>query len=679
MSNGKSNKVASRVFGRNVFNELDTSLCYTPSPGSSKKSTNLVESQTKINSSIFTSILEEGESTSQSTPAPTVLFLSDRSTDHASAANMTLEKRVSFAQDGKENMNDSVIRVASESLNSIRSAELNRLRASKKKSPMRRNLVKMTEAAIDDATTSLKSSTSKKKNHPVSSSVFQSVNAGRTARLKVLRQKAKATKSVSFRWDQENTKSKSLQKTVEENRRQIRAIQRKITSNHFKDKARQDDAKKMERLAEIEKEYMFKSTVFQEHQQTLKLGRDKNRKMSIDARTKIRRNKREAEEVLRIRKLDEDHAMFEVRADLHKSRMEAKEANAEKRRMSFQFRAGDARRIRDIRSEWKENIVSEKHIGHELERAAARDVESYKKQMKKESRDDLKKRNMEARDSRKREKDKAYEAMMAEHRSYELKWEGERDAEAYRKRMQEERRKSLACRNKESERHAKVMEELRNIANDKEAQSFMLKFSAENDAKEYIAKVAEERRKSLKLRGKEARKRRQYEEEEQSKAIEYGLIEGALQSDCQRDIEKYKTECAERRRKSFQYRGKQVQLQRLEEEERRLEQMQKNEESFKLDSLAQKDVEDYYKDCRKGRRKSLALRAKEMRQHVEWKNRRAQMKLEERAHTTHLNSMDIHHIALERERERARMAMDALRNAGCNWKGNPFGDLINDL
>ena len=107
--------------------------------------------------------------------------------------------------------------------------------------------------------------------------------------------------------------------------------------------------------------------------------------------------------------------------------------------------------------------------------------------------------------------------------------------------------------------------------------------------------------------------------------------------------------------------------------------MQKDEESFKLDSLAQKDVENYYKDCRKGRRKSLALRAKERRQHVEWKRKRAEIQLEQRSHTTNLNSLDIHHMALERERERARKAMDALRSAGCNWKGNPFSDLLNDF
>ena len=147
----------------------------------------------------------------------------------------------------------------------------------------------------------------------------------------------------------------------------------------------------------------------------------------------------------------------------------------------------------------------------------------------------------------------------------------------------------------------------------------------------------------------------------------------------QKDVENYKAECAERRRKSLQYRRKEARLQRLQAEEKRLEQLQKDEESAKLDSLAQKDVENYYKDCRKGRRKSLALRAKEGRQHVEWKKRKARKKVQERAHTSHLNSLDIHHMALAKERERAQKAMDALRNAGYHWKGNPFGDLLNDL
>lgn len=140
-------------------------------------------------------------------------------------------------------------------------------------------------------------------------------------------------------------------------------------------------------------------------------------------------------------------------------------------------------------------------------------------------------------------------------------------------------------------------------------------------------------------------------------------------------MEKYKEECAERRRKSLKYRGKQSQLQHLEEEKRRIEQLQKDEESFKLDSLARQDVEEYYKDCQKRRRKSLAWRAKERRRNFEWKREKAEREVEAKAHTSYLQSLDLKHMALAQEQERARQAMDALRSAGCTFQGNPFGIL----
>ena len=122
--------------------------------------------------------------------------------------------------------------------------------------------------------------------------------------------------------------------------------------------------------------------------------------------------------------------------------------------------------------------------------------------------------------------------MMAEHESYELKFASERDADDYRKKVAAERRKSLANRNKESARHAEVMKELRNIAQEKEAESFMLKWAGENDAKAYIAKLAEDRRKSLKFRGEIARKHRLYDEEQHAVAVANAFDEGVLQSQC---------------------------------------------------------------------------------------------------------------------------------------------------
>jgi hypothetical protein len=113
----------------------------------------------------------------------------------------------------------------------------------------------------------------------------------------------------------------------------------------------------------------------------------------------------------------------------------------------------------------------------------------------------------------------------------------------------------------------------------------------------------------------------------------------------------------------------------LEEEKRRIEQLRKDEENSKLETLARKDVEEYYKDCQKRRRKSLAWRAKQRRRNFEWKRKKAEQEINERAHTSYLQSLDLKHMALAQEEERAKKAMDALRSAGCTFHGNPFLNL----
>jgi hypothetical protein len=145
----------------------------------------------------------------------------------------------------------------------------------------------------------------------------------------------------------------------------------------------------------------------------------------------------------------------------------------------------------------------------------------------------------------------------------------------------------------------------------------------------------------------------------------------------QEDLDDYKKENAERRRKSLQFRGKESKVQRLEEDSRRQKLQEVDEENFVLDSLGQMDVEEYIKDCKRLRRKSLAFRAKEKRRHAQWKRRQEEKEISERARTSHFQSLDAQHRALAKQKEHARIAMDALRSAGCSFTGNPFGDLLN--
>ena len=96
-----------------------------------------------------------------------------------------------------------------------------------------------------------------------------------------------------------------------------------------------------------------------------------------------------------------------------------------------------------------------------------------------------------------------------------------------------------------------------------------------------------------------------------------------------------------------------------------------------METLARSDVEEYINDCKRRRRKSLALRAKEHRNHLNWKQRMAQAEREEKSRHTKNAALDRKFVELAREKERARIALDALRHAQCTFStSNPFGSLL---
>jgi hypothetical protein len=653
---GNRQAKARSVFGDALFEEVNSSLSYTPSPRpASTKTQSLNESTSSIQSGLATVLFSVEE---------------NNTTDSAT-------KRISFTNvEGKENVesNQSASKPLRSALkkadaSSRRKEELNRLRAANAQSPLRRDLVKRTQAAISTATTSVNQSLNVR-------SVNKSLNATKKAKNNAFQEKANQTKKVRFQWQEEFAEAKSFNTTTEENRRQILHIQRKIASQHFKNKAHKDEVKKQKRIALAEENIQFNSEVFRDHQKKLKEERDTERKQSMDTRAKLRVNKREGEERLQIMKGEEEQAIFEVRYDLHKAQVEAKKESADQRRQSFLFRGGDAKRIRNLRSEWKEEDIKSGHESSELSRAAERDADNYKKKMDEERRQSLAGRGHELRRQREEQMEQLAKQMSEDQQSYELKFAGERDANAYREKMNEERRKSLAGRNKESARHGEVMKELRNIFQEREAESYVLKWAGDNDAKAYLAKVAEERRQSLHMRGQEHRRQRQYDDEQNKQEVMNALADGALQSECQKDVENYKTHCDERDRKSLQFRGKEKTVQRMEDEARRLEQLDAEHKGFELDSLARTDVGEYIKDCQKSRRKSLACRAKEKRRHAEWKRQQEEKELGEQVRTTRYRTLDRQQQELARQKERARMAMDALLAAGCSLKGNPFAGLL---
>ncbi len=109
---------------------------------------------------------------------------------------------------------------------------------------------------------------------------------------------------------------------------------------------------------------------------------------------------------------------------------------------------------------------------------------------------------------------------------------------------------------------------------------------------------------------------------------------------------------------------------------RELEQ-QEEKKRRDLETLARKDVDEYVEDCKKRRRMSLALRAKESRWHIQWKKERKSADRQQKSRHTRNIGLDMRYVELAKEKERARIALDALRHAQCTFSSSkPFGPLL---
>jgi len=96
-----------------------------------------------------------------------------------------------------------------------------------------------------------------------------------------------------------------------------------------------------------------------------------------------------------------------------------------------------------------------------------------------------------------------------------------------------------------------------------------------------------------------------------------------------------------------------------------------------LETLARGDVEEYVNDCKKRRRQSLAQRAKESRQHLQWNKKQLAADRERKSRHTRNMGLDRRYVELAKQKERARIALDALRHAKCTFStSNPFGSLL---
>ena len=112
-------------------------------------------------------------------------------------------------------------------------------------------------------------------------------------------------------------------------------------------------------------------------------------------------------------------------------------------------------------------------------------------------------------------------------------------------------------------------------------------------------------------------------------------------------------------------------IRRLEESNRLEREREKEEKLMELETLARQDVEGYIKSCKNQRRKSLALRAKERRRHVECMRIEVERQHQEQISDARLRARDSRSVELARQRERSERAMEALRHANCTFSSFP--------
>ena len=354
---------------------------------------------------------------------------------------------------------------------------------------------------------------------------------------------------------------------AEQTRREVIELRKKLSERFRQAKVDREQRLREEHLARIENEIKFKSKVHVEHKQTLKELEETRRRMSVEDRAKLRQNHRKGEERLKLLSIQEDQALFEERHESSFAGRTARLENSSIRRESFAFRNGDARRIRELFAQREAGRMHEEHESYELKWAGERDADEYGKLMSQERRDSLAFRNAEAKRIRdfgnhqnsvaQQKETESYELKWAgerdadeygklmsqerrdslafrnadakrirdfetqmkadehhgQHESYELKWAGERDADNYQRQMDEKRRESLNYRNQEAARHTAVMMELLSLAQERERESYMLKWAGENDATQYITEQAELCRQSLAFRNAEGKRHRDIDEE----------------------------------------------------------------------------------------------------------------------------------------------------------------------
>ncbi|GAX10046.1 hypothetical protein FisN_25Lh103 [Fistulifera solaris] len=654
-STGKKKARARRVFGTSLIDGLDGSLCYSYSEDESR-ATSLATNKSENVSKSFLHV--------------------DQSTDSENRVNDSTSSNSSFCEISKKtSFNSSKIsvhgpfgKIIESDQGKVKSAtptkidrgdsriqeRLRVMRIQNIKSPVRRNLVKATQDAINQAAIS----------------VNQSLRAAHVSKVANHVQVTSSIAQERQGWKANKADAKKVSQLAHKARLQAISLEKELSSHLSRDRAKRRQNERSKKLHQIEKETEFKSQSFRDQQQRLKEDKEHRHRKSMAARALLRANYRQGKRKLQLQRIEEEKAIFEERHEASAALRQFTQDNNEKRRKSFAFRNGDARRIRELHAQLEAQRLHDEHQSFELKRAGDKDAEAYKRKIEELRRESLASRNAEARKQREILKDMESENMMKEHKSYELKWAGEKDAEAYQTKLEEERRKSLAFRGDENRKQRQIMSESAENQARIEHESYELKWSGERDAEAYQRKQQEERRQSLEKRNAFAKKQREqiaavatealhhehesyvlkwsgekdaelYLENEKKKrrdSLVFRNNEGrrirefdeklyadmlasehqsySLKWDGERDAKAYELRLASERRESLQNRNSHSRKQRVLAAEMSSLEAKTAHASYELKWAAEKDAENYTKRMQQERRESLAFRNRERERHA---------------------------------------------------------------
>jgi hypothetical protein len=369
-------------------------------------------------------------------------------------------------------------------------------------------------------------------------SINESLNASRAAKVDHLKRVATEAARLKEEWRADKEDALNFYNEVEKTKREMLDVRSKLSSHYAQNKVDSERSTLQNRLTQLDKEMKFKSNVFVEHKKKLKEKEANRRRLSVAIKAKHRNIRRANSEAMRLESIQEQHEIHELKRGAQKDVEEYKKQCALERRESFAFRNAEARHQRMEESERQAMEKAAESERLELKWQGERDAEEYKKKCAQERRESYAFRNAEGRRQRAEEEIRIEGEKMKESEIHELKRGAQKDVEEYKKQCELERRESFAFRGRECVRRRAVMEEIRTLAKEKEHEYFVLKWAAQDDTKAYLAEVAEERRKSLAFRNKEGRRHRQLMEEwrceELQKAHEVGELKSACKFVCLR-------------------------------------------------------------------------------------------------------------------------------------------------